>query len=222
MDPRLFLLGLLLAIAIALALALGIVRLFRLPLKWTSYVAFALLVVGVHIYFLIEARANPWSLWRRSWMQDSGDPEQRRLARYTTEAECLTAQWKKLEEELQLQKRADQMMKSMTLPGSPTIHLREGRTIFEFRPSLWSSPKLSQRLLSHLGESKDLTPYQKEQMASEMRLPEIIATVSVYCAPSLRYSFWPYYTPTYYAAGADLRRLGERTLAVKAKQMLGE
>lgn len=198
------------------------VRLFRLPVHWTGYAAFVLIVVAVYLYSLLDAQAKPWSLWRRSWMQDSGDPEQRRLARYSTQAECLTAQWTKLGEELQQQTEVHQAMKSIRA-GSPKVLLQEGRTIFQLGPSLWSRiPGSNTRTLADLSEKRNLTAYQQERLAHEMSLPEIVSTVSVYCAPSVRYSLWPFYTPTYPAAADDLRRLGERTLALRAKQMLGE
>lgn len=213
---------LLVVLLFAVVLALGVVRLFRLPVHWTGYVVFALLAAGVYLYSLMDARANPWSLWKRSLMQDSGDAEQKRLARYVTQEECLKSQWKKLEEELEQQKQAHQAMKRM-FPNMPKVHLLQGRTIFEFRPSLSSRiPDIHARTLGEFSDERKLTPHQEEQLAYEMRLPEVVSTVSVYCAPSLRYWFWPYYTPEYYAAADDLRRLGERTLSVKAKQMLGE
>lgn len=156
-------------------------------------------------------------------MQDSGDPEQRRLARYSTQDECLAAQWKKLDEELQLQMQAQQAMKSIGAGSKKEVLLREGRTIFQLGPSLWSRISGSAtRFRADLSEKRNLTAYQQEQLAYEMSLPEIVSTVSVYCAPSVRYSLWPFYTPTYPAAADDLRRLGERTLALRAKQMLGE
>jgi hypothetical protein len=55
-----------------------------------------------------------------------------------------------------------------------------------------------------------------------MSLPEIDQTVSVFCATSVRYSVWPYYSPAYAAAADDLHRLGGRTLALRAKEMLGD
>jgi hypothetical protein len=213
---------LLLVLLLVVVLALGIVRLFRLPIHWTGYTALALIVVAVYLYSLLDARAKPWSLWRQSWMQDSGDPEQRRLARYTTQDECLTAQWKKLDEEVQQQRQVHEAMKSIRV-GSPKVLLQEGRTIFQLGPSFWSRmPGSRTRALADPGEKKNLTAHQQERLAYEMGLPEIVSTVSVYCAPSAQYSLWPFYTPTYQAAADDLRRLGERTLADRAKQMLGE
>ena len=210
------------AILFAVVVALGVVRIFCLPVQWTGYVGFGLLTVAIYLYSFMDARANPWSLWKRSWMQDSGDAEQQRLARYVTQEECLKAQWKKLDEELEQKKRVHQALKR-SFPNMPKVDLLQGRTIFEFGPSLSSRMvDLHARTLSEFSEERKLTPNQREQLAFEMRLPEVVSTVSVYCAPSLRYRFWPYYTPGYYAAADDLRRLGERTLSIKAKQMLGE
>jgi len=206
--------GLLLAFILAVALAFAIARVFRLPTHWTGYVALGVLVAAVYFSSLLEAKGKPWTLWKRSWMQDQEEAEQRKLAKYTTEGECLKVQWEKLKEDLD-QKRH--------LPGSRTVYLAQGRTIFEFGPSLYSRiPDLQARALAHLNENKELTPYQKEQMAYEMLLPEIVSNVSFFCAPSLKYGFWPYYTPTYYAATDDLRTLGEKTLAARAKKMLSE
>jgi hypothetical protein len=83
-------------------------------------------------------------------------------------------------------------------------------------------PDLRTRALANLNENKELTPYQKERLAYEMLLPEIVASASFFCAPSLKYGFWPYYTPAYYTATDDLRSLGEKTLAARAKKLLGE
>lgn len=212
--------SLLFGFLLAVAVALGIVKLFRLPIQWTGYVALGLLVAGGYLYSLLEAKENPWTLLKRSWMQDSGDAEQHKLAKYATRDDCLKNQWKKLAEELELQKQVHQTLK---LPGFHRVHLIEGRTVFQFGPSLYSRmPDLQARALANLSENKELTPYQKERMAYEMLLPEIVASVSFFCAPSLNHGFWPYYTPTYYAATDDLRSLGEKTLGVRAKKMLGE
>ena len=155
-------------------------------------------------------------------MQVSDYREQSRLARHSTQDECLRAQWKKLDEELQQQTQVQQMTKSIRA-GSPKVLLREGRTIFQLGPSLWSRISGSNtRALADLSEKRNLTAYQQDRLANEMSLPEIVSTVSVYCAPSVRYGLWPFYTPTYPAAADDLRRLGERTLALRAKQMLSE
>lgn len=52
---------------------------------------------------------------------------------------------------------------------------------------------------------------------------EISATVSFFCAPTATfYGLWPYYSPAFDAASTALKRVGERTLSTRAKQMLGE
>ena len=185
--------------------------LFRLPIPWTGYVATALLLAVGYLYPLLDARAHPWILWERSWMQDSGDADQRRLGRYTTQDDCLKEQWKKLKEELELQKQVQEPFDKIKLFGR-RVHLVEGRTIFEFGPSL----------LSRMAAKKQTTPSQDDRLMQELLLPEIVSTVSFFCAPSLRYGFWPYYAPTYYASADDLRRLGEKTLAARAQEMLEE
>ena len=212
--------ALLLALLLPVVVALLIARVFHLPIQWTGSVALGLLLVAAYFFSLIEAKQEPWTLWKRSWMQLSVQQEQRKLAKYATEDECLKAQWVKLADELQERRRLREII---TSPGSRTIYLVEGRTIFEFGPSLYARvPDLQARALAHLKDNKKLTPYQKERMAYEMLLPEIISNVSFFCAPSLKYGFLPYYTPTYYAATDDLRSLGEKTLAARAKTMLGE
>ena len=193
--------------------AQGIVRRFGLPTEWTFYVVLGLFVATFCLVVLTgdlrEARANPWSLWKRSWMQDDGDAELKRVARYVTQEECLKAQWKKLEDELAQKKQVHQLL-NRTVPKMATarVYLLQGQTIFEFGE--FGSSLLSSAL-------SRIPP-----LPDEMRLPEVVSTVSVYCAPSLRYGVWPYYTPAYHVAADDLRRLGARTLSVKAKQMLDE
>ncbi len=51
--------SLLLVFLFAVALAVGILRLFRVPIQWTGYVALGLLLAGVYLYDLLEARKNP-------------------------------------------------------------------------------------------------------------------------------------------------------------------
>src|SRR5207302_1927167 len=99
--------------------------------------------------------------------------------------------------ELELQKQVRAVFDKMKL-FDRRVHLVEGRTIFEFGPSLWS----------RMAAKRQTTPSQDNRLMQELLLPEIVSTVSFFCAPSLRYGFWPYYTPTYYASTDDLRRLG--------------
>ena len=186
-------------------------RVFRLPIHWKGYTALVLLVVAVYVYSLGAAHPGSWSLWRLS--QDAGNTEQRRLARFNTQDECLKAQSETLDKEFQEQTHVYEALKEMWksgFPHSPKVFLREGRTIFQLGPSLTS-----------LLFSKLLRDDEKKGLEF-LTLPGIESTVSVYCAPSVRYRFWPYYTPKYPAATDDLYTLGQRTLALRAKQMLDE
>jgi hypothetical protein len=171
-----------------------------------------------------DANANPWSLWKRSWEQNSGDPEQRRLARYGSQEECRKAQWAKLDEEIQQQAQVNEALKPLRQAlDQPKVYLREGRTIFQLGPSIWSRLKESHADdLGDLAKRSGLTEDQKARLAFDLSLPEIQATVSVFCAPSVKYRLFPFYTTAYLAAADDLRALGERALALKAKQALGK
>jgi hypothetical protein len=129
---------------LAVALALVIVRLFRFPIQWTGYVSFGLLVAGVYLYSLLDARENPWTLWKRSWMQDAGDAEEHKLAKYATQDDCLKDQWKKLEEELERQKQVNQTIK---LPRFHSVHLVEGRTVFQLPRRCTHACRICERVL---------------------------------------------------------------------------
>ncbi len=197
--------------AFALAIfCLVLMRWLGLSLNWLPVLMVGLVVVGFYLYAIVDARQNPWVLWKRQ--QDSGGAEQYKLGRYATQEECVKVQWKKLEEELEQAKQIRQMFAKIALFASDKrVHLVEGRTIFEYGPSFLASMLQTNR-----------TDQQKDKLPPELLLPEIHSTVSFYCAPSLRYAFWPFYNPTYYASADDLRRLGERTLATRAKEMIGE
>ncbi len=190
--------------------------------KPAAIVAVVVLAACGGVYYDEAAHAKPWSLWKRNWQQHMGDPEQSRLARFSTQDECIKAQWEQVDKEFRAQTQAYEMVKSM-FPDQPKVFVQEGRTIFGLGPSMWSRLHGSKPgAPADLDGTKDLTEYQKKELAFRMSLPEIDSAVSVYCAPSLRYAWGPHYTPAYPAAADDLRGLGERTLAIRAKQMLGD
>jgi hypothetical protein len=161
-------------------------------------------IIGVvYVVGLSEATTNPWTLWRQEWAQDS-PANQRRIAAYRTEKDCTDEQWKKLRElsELKEQTKASVADKMPSVLNVSRVFIQEGWTIFEFRKSFLSSLK------------------QKTALPPEMQT-EIVAATSFFCAPtSTLYGLWPYHTPSYGAASDTLKRIGERTLAIQAGQLL--
>jgi hypothetical protein len=163
----------------------------------------------LYVASLTDAIRNPWTLWRQNWEQDSRR-DQRRIASYRTQNDCVKEQWNKLNEELKLRKEVKSAI-SKELPNDlnvRSVFIQEGRTIFQFKKSLFFSQLFS--------------PEEKASFPEEMQT-EIVATVSFFCVPtSSLYGLWPYYTPSYSVASDSVRRLGERALAIRAKQLFGD
>jgi hypothetical protein len=156
-------------------------------------------IVGVlYLSSLRDATMNPWSLWRQEWRRDRGS-DQRRIGSYPAGNDCVEEQRKKLKEEFELKERSNNDGFNFR-----TVSIQEAATIFQYSKSSLSSFK------------------NKPSAPAEIQT-EIIATVSFFCAPtSSLYGLWPYYTPSYSAASDSLKRFGERALAIRAKQLLGE
>ena len=125
--------------------------------------------------------------------------DQRRIGSYPAGNDCVEEQRKKLKEEFELKERSNNDGFNFR-----TVSIQEAATIFQYSKSSLSSFK------------------NKPSAPAEIQT-EIIATVSFFCAPtSSLYGLWPYYTPSYSAASDSLKRFGERALAIRAKQLLGE
>ncbi len=62
-------------------------------------------VIGLAFYGLafLDARANPWTLWRSEWRQYY-EWTVKRAGRFNSQKDCVGEQWKKLDEELKGQK----------------------------------------------------------------------------------------------------------------------
>ncbi len=163
-------------------------------------------IVGLlYLSSLRDAAMNPWSLWRQEWRRDWGS-DQRRMASYPAGNDCVEEQRKKLKEEFELKERSNTILGKKT-PNDfnfRTVAIQEGATIFQYSKSSLASFKS--------------TPSAPAEIQTE-----IVATVSFFCAPtSSLYGIWPYYTPSYSAASDSLKRFGEKTLAIQAKQLLGD
>lgn len=170
---------------------------------WKEY-KFPIFVIAAIVGFLYlsslrDAATNPWSLWQQEWRRD-GASHQRRIGSYPAVNDCVEEQRKKLKEEFELKERSN------TTNGFNfrTVSIQEGATIFQYSESSLSSFRDN--------------PANPAQIQTE-----IVATVSFFCAPtSSLYGLWPYYTPSYSAASDSLKRFGERALAIRAKQLLGD
>ena len=159
------------------------------PLSLRKYIRVGVAIITI-IYgsAFLEAKANPWTLWKRSWGQFQSEVEMKKMGLYTTQKTCVDDQWKLLKEELLLKKSVAQEAEYKT------AYIVEGRTIFEFGKSLYSGfPE-----------------------------PEIVSTISFFCASTSKNALWPFHTPNYYAPGEALTNLGERTLTGRAEKILGE
>src|SRR6266403_3502225 len=178
-------------------------------LLWKEYkfpICMLAAIVGLlYLSSLRDAAMNPWSLWRQEWRRDWGS-DQRRMASYPAGNDCVEEQRKKLKEEFELKERSNTILGKKTPNGFNvrTVSIQEGATIFQYSKSSISS-------------FKD-TPSAPAEIQTE-----IVATVSFFCAPtSSLYGLWPYYTPSYGAASDSLKHFGERALAIRAKQLLGD
>ncbi len=178
-----------------------------MKLLWSEYKIPICVVAAILAIFylanLIDASLNPWTLWRREWADTTQGVTHHRLGSYKTEIACSEEQWKRLK------LAADAIKETTTaLPNDLKFlitYIQEGHTIFGFRKSTFSTLK------------------EKSSLPAEMLLPEINSEKSYFCAPtSTYYGLWPYYTPRYDAGSDVLYRLGEKTLAIRAKQLLGE
>ena len=161
-------------------------------------------IVGVlYLAGLSNASMNPWTLWRQEWEQDSR-ANQHRIASYREQKDCIEEQWKKLREALQLKEQGNAIIakNAPTVLNFRSVFIQESWTIFEFKKSLLS-----------------LYSKKKSSLPAEMQT-EIVSTVSFFCAPTASfYGLWPYHRPSYSAASDMLKRLGEKTLAIKANQL---
>jgi hypothetical protein len=176
-------------------------------LLWSEYkipicVVAAILAI-VYLANLSDASLNPWTLWRREWIDTTEGVTQRRLGSFKTEKACSEEQGRRLKLALDMKKEA-----KIALPNDLKFliaYIQEGHTIFGFRKSILSTLK------------------ETASLPVEMFLPEINSEESYFCAPtSTHYGLWPYYIPRYDAGSDALYRLGEKTLAIRAKQLLGE
>jgi hypothetical protein len=168
--------------------------------KIQTYIA-AVVVSVVYLAYVSDSYLHPWTLWKQ---EARGNWEQRRVSSYRDQKFCLEAQAKALKEELETRQKVNG---GVARPNDPfpveAVFITEGSTIFEYRKSF----------LSSLGV-KSLPPEMQTEIAS---------TVSFFCTQStIFYGLWPYYYPTFDAASIDLKRLGEHTLSLQARQMLGE
>ena len=161
-------------------------------------------IVGVlYLSSLRDAAMNPWTLWRQEWRQESR-ADQSRIASYEAQKVCVENQWKKLKEQLELKEQANALIANKTprILNFRSVSIQEGTTIFEFKKSA-------------IFETKTSLPAQIQT--------EIVATISFFCAPtSSLYGLWPYYTPSSSAASDNLKRFGEKALAIQANQLSGE
>ena len=175
----------------------------ELPIRlWKEYklpICMIAAIVGVlYLSSLRDAATNPWSLWRQEWRRDRAS-DQRRIGSYPAENDCVEEQRKKLKEEFELRERSNTILGKKTPNGVNfrIVSIQEGATIFQY----------SKQRPSNQGEIQT----------------EIVATVSFFCAPtSSLHGLWPYYTPSYSAASDSLKRFGEKALAIRAKQLLGD
>jgi hypothetical protein len=178
-------------------------------LLWKEYkfpICMIAAIVGVlYLSSLRDAAMNPWTLWRQEWRRDWAS-DQRRMASYRAGNDCVEEQRKKLKEEFELKEQSNTILGKKTPNGFNfrTVAIQEGATIFQYsKPSLY------------FFKNRPSNPAQIQT--------EIVATVSFFCAPtSSLYGVWPYYTPNYSAASDSLKRLGEKALAIQAKQLLGD
>ena len=194
-----------------------------LLLNWRKYLR-VIVALGAIVYgfAFLEAKANPWTLWKRSWSEFESGVEMKKLGLYTTQKTCVDDQWKLLKEELSNRKSTQEILKKFPLKHD-TAYIVEGRTIFEFGKSLYSrSPELRDKFAADTSKRTELSDYQKRQLIAEVLRPEIVSTISFFCASTSKNALWPFHTPNYYAPGEALRDLGERTLAGRAEKILGD
>ena len=193
-----------------------------LLLNWRKYlrviVALAAIVYG---FAFLEAKANPWTLWKRSWHQDN-DVETKNVGRFTTREGCIAQQWKLLNQERSMVNEAEKSTQNL-FPDLKTVFIVQGRTIFGFWKSFYvRTPGLRDKLVRDPEKRADLSAFQRQSLLDEYLRPEIVSTVSVFCAPTSSNALWPFNTPSYYVPGEALTDLGERTLAGRAEKILGE
>jgi hypothetical protein len=182
-------------------------------------------VIGLAFYGLafLDARVNPWTLWRSEWRQyDEWTVKQ--AGRFYSQKDCVEEQWKKLNEELERQKRTQKFLGAkLTSPHGKSIFIREGKTIFAFGESMYIRyPKSQESFFDLIDKYQDLNLHQKEAAKRDALLPEIDGTWTYFCTPTTPNMYWPFYTPKSYPANRDLQRLGERMLARIAAKMLAE
>ena len=192
-------------------------------LSWRKYarVIVAILTIVYGAAF-IDAKNNPWTLWKRRWQQFESGVEMKRKGRYTALESCVSEQWKSLNEEQGKQKEIENIRMSVS-PDLKTVFMVQGRTIFEFGKSPYATnQRLREKVVSDVGKRSDLSESQKQRLLDQHLQPEIVSTVSFFCAPTSKNALWPFNTPNYYAPGEALTDLGERILAARAKKILGE
>jgi len=169
----------------------------------------------------LEAKTNPWTLWKRSWHQDDR-VEMKNVGRFTTTESCIAQQWKSLNQERTMINEAEKSTKDL-FPDLKSVFIVQGRTIFGFWKSFYMrSPELRDKLVSDLEKRTDLSAFQKQNLLDDYLRPEIVSTVSFFCAPTSSNALWPFNTPSYYAPGEALTDLGERVLASRAGKLLTE
>ena len=172
---------------------------------------------------LYKAWTKPWALWKHEWQELMIDvPEQERLERYATREDCIRNQWVKLDEMLKLLSKVGKLS-SEKLSKFQNVYFEQGRTIFGFQRSIYSrSKKIREGFIKRLAGRKDLTAKQREGLTRKVMLPDLSHSITYFCAPTRSTSYWPYYNPTGNPATGDLKRLGERTLAVRADKIFLE
>jgi len=182
-----------------------------LKLFWKDF-KIPICVIGVivgsfYIAKLSDATMNPWTLWRQEWQETSAGVDQRRVASHNTKKACLDQQWNELSRELKLKEKAVAFIPKVTsLVNLRSVVIQEGITIFEF----------NKQSLSFFSSAEAAALPAEMQVAT-------IGAVSYFCAPTSNFfGLWPFHKPQYNAASDTLTQLGQRTLSVRAKQMLGD
>ena len=98
------------------------------------------------------------------------------------------------------------MLHNTSLVNLRSVVIQEGITIFEF----------NKQSLSFFSSAEAAALPAEMQVAT-------IGAVSYFCAPTSNFfGLWPFHKPQYNAASDTLTQLGQRTLSVRAKQMLGD
>jgi hypothetical protein len=177
--------------------------------------------IGALFYALhfFDALSHPWTLWKSEWSESYGRDINRVMA-FDDVTPCYKEVRKRLADDLQSQRRADEVLEKSMKLKRPKTYMVVGKTLLEFGQSSYATiDKLRDSYFKMIDENNDLTENQKQWAKRDALLPEIQHSVTFFCTPTAPRLYWPFYTPdTSFVMWSDLADEGRRTLATIASK----